>query len=338
MSDLQELPARVAELMRSGSIAEYTSVTGAGVPIDTPVLYFPSEGLRSFDIATGLAYPAKAERARKNPKVSLLIEGAPGEPVIAIAGMAAVRDSDLQSNVLRYLSEAGYILPGDPDWSLAGQAVWYWTRIIVEISPVRMFWWDAAEAMENAPQHWDAPANTHFPLSDPAPPGKPSEPSKWEQPPWQDLASQALGRGGAGHLSVVDTDGYPMTVRARSIVATETGFTLELPKGLPWRTDGKASLTFNGNETFLGEASGSGGSVTLRVERALPILPMTLDMRQLWEPVPHTRENLMRRLRHETERRGQAIPSIPIERPPPTEGYRLRMARRNMTAPPVPNG
>lgn len=331
MSILQELPAHVLDLMRSGCIAEYATVSAAGVPIDTPVLFFPSDGLRTFDVATGLSYPAKAERARRNPKVGLLIEGDPDEPVIAIAGMAAVRDSDLQANVERYLSEAGHVLPHDPDWSLARQAVWYWTRIIIEITPARVFWWDSAAAMDAAPQHWDAPAKTCYPASDPAPAGTVSEPSKWEQPPWQDLVSQALGRGASGHLSVVDAEGYPMTVRVRAMEATETGFALDLPKGLPWRIDGKASLTFQGNETFVGEVTESDSCVRLRVDRTLPILPMTPDMSQLWEPVPHTRENLMRRLRHETERRGLPIPSIPIERPPPTEGYKLRMARRNIS-------
>jgi len=329
-----DLPADIIDFMRSSSIAEYATVSAAGVPIDTPVLCFPSEGLRTFDIATGLSYPAKAERARRNPKVGLLIEGGPDDPVISIAGMAAVRDSDLQSNAERYLAEAGQTLPGNPDWALARQAVWYWTRIIVEITPARLLWWDSPAAMDGPPHGWRAPAGTDFPMSDPAPGGAISQPPKWEQPSWQELAGQPLARGAIGHLSVVDAEGFPLPIRVRSIVRTDQGFVLELPKGLPWRAEGKACLTFQGNETFLGEVSGPADSAVMRVERALPLFPMTKDMRQLWEPTPDTRDNLMRRLHHEAERRGLPIPTIPTERPQPTDGYRLRMARMMAAAPP----
>jgi len=329
---LQELPGNVVELVQSGSIAEYATVSAAGVPIDTPVLYFPSDGLRSVDLATGLSYPAKAERARKNPKVGLLIEGGPEEPVVSIAGIAAVRDSDLQANVERYLSEAGHTLPGNPDWSLASEAVWYWTRIIVEVTPARVLWWETPAAMNGEPKRWVAPADTVYPKSDPAPLGIPSSAPEWERLHWRELANRALERGGNGHLSLIDAEGYPQPIRARSIVLTGKGFTLELPGGVPWSVAGKASLTFQGIETFIGEVTAENGQVSMRVDRALPIFPMTRDTSELWQPSAGTRENLMRRLRHETQRRGQPIPSIPSERPAPTKGYQLRMARRKALA------
>ena len=114
------------------------------------MLLFPSEGLQTFDVGTGLSYPAKAERARRNPKVGLLIEGDPSEPIVAIAGHAQVRDTDLQANAERYIAETAHDPEVDVPWEIARNAVWYWTRIIVAITPVRMLWWDNRLAMDSA--------------------------------------------------------------------------------------------------------------------------------------------------------------------------------------------
>jgi hypothetical protein len=329
----EELPRRVVDLIASASIAEYATVSAAGLPVDTPVLFFPSDGLRSIDLATGLSYPAKAERARRNPRVGLLIEGGADEPVISIAGMAAVKDADLQANVDRYLSESAHTLAHDPDWSLARRAVWYWTRILVQITPTSVVWWDSPAAMDRPPQRWDAPPDTPFPPSDPAPPGRTSKPARWQERPWQALAAQALDRQTAGHLSVIDADGFPRPLRAQTIALTESGFALAMPPAAPWNIAGKACLTFGGIETFVGEATGAAeGRATLTVERSLPIFPMTQDMTQLWEPTDDTRAQLMRRLHEEAERRGQPIPTIPADRPPPSAGYRRRIERRKARA------
>ena len=321
------MPENVASLMRSGAIAQYATVSAAGVPIDTPVLYFPDDDLARVNIATGLSYPAKAERARRNPKVGMLLQAGPNDPVISLSGMAAVRDADLQDNVERYLAEACYTLPHDPDWSLARQAVWYWTRIIVEIAPARILWWDSPAKMDSAPMCWEASPDTAFPPSDPTPPGKASSPAKWTQKPWRDLAETALARGVAGHLTVLDQRGFPLPMPARSIALTQDGLSLDMPAGVPWAFTGKGCLTFGGVETLLGDVSASGGKVMLEVERTLPVFPMTSDMRQLWKPTPDTRAQLMRRLEEELARRGQPVPTIPTVRPPPSQGYRRRMER-----------
>lgn len=326
-----QLPERVAQFLKAGFTAQYATVSAAGMPVDTPVLYFPSPGLGSIDLATGLSYPAKAERARRNPRVGMLIEGGPDEPVVSIAGMAAVRDADLQANVDRYLAEASYTLAHNPSWELARQAVWYWTRVIVEVFPARIAWWDNPAATDLPPQVWKAPEGTIWPQSDPAPPGSTSKAAQWRHPPWQELAQEALQRGDGPYLTVIDEQGFPRPFGALSAAQTDAGFRVEMPAGIPWTVAGKACLTFRGIETFLGEMADG----ELRVERTLPVFPMTTDMTQLWEPTEHTRSELMARLEHELARRGKPVPVIPDERPAPTEYYRLRMARLQSMASPA---
>jgi hypothetical protein len=333
MTLVTELPEPVVALLRSGTFAQYATVNAAGEPIDTPVLCFPEDDLSRLSLATGLAYPAKAERARRNPKVGLYLEGGPDDPVVSIAGMAAVRDADLQGNVNRYLAEASYTLPHAPDWSHARKAIWYWTRILVEIVPARILWWDNPAAMNAAPRRWQAPAGTVFPRSDPAPPKTASRAARWDERPWRELASQALGRGAAGHLSLLDAEGFPLPIRASTVELRDDCLELAVPGGAPWSNAGPACLTFGGIETFLGRVDRHVGRVRFAVTRTLPIFPMTEDMTQLWDPTDDTRRQLMRRLEEELQRRGQPLPEIAATRPPPSAGYRRRMARLGIAIP-----
>ena len=144
----EELPGPVLDLMRSGSVAGFATVSAAGVPIDTPTYYFPSEDVSTLDIGTGLAYPAKAERARRNPRVGLLIEGEANEPVVSIAGFGAVRDADIQANLNRYVAETANLLPPGGAWEAMRKSIFYWSRVFVAVTPSHIRCWpNQASAM-----------------------------------------------------------------------------------------------------------------------------------------------------------------------------------------------
>jgi hypothetical protein len=329
MNALAGLPENVERLIRSAHVCEFSTMSAAGVPIDTPTLSFYAPDLSSIDVATGLAYPAKAERVRRNHRVGLLFEGVlPGEPVVSIVGMGATTDSDIKANALRYISEVGaYGAAADLPWAEEYQAVWYWARILMKVAPVEILWWDGPDALDAPPKRWDAPAGTHYPASDPAPKSPGTAAPKWPITPWRELAEQAMGRAAPGHLSLVDENGFPRPMRAHNLKQTPDGFTLDIGKGAPWARSGKAFLTFQGRESFVGEASPEGAGLRLKVERSLPILPLTGNPNEVFKPQAATREALMGRLTAELGRRGQQVPVIPQDKPQPTAGALMRAAR-----------
>ena len=325
MAYLNDLPDDVAHLIRTRFIAEFATLSKAGVPINTPLVPFTSEDLETIDSATGLAYPAKADRARRNPKVGMLFEGTAQEPVVSIAGMAAVRDRDFQANLERYLSEeilTPAISPELVDYeTVTRHAIWYFTRIIIEVKPVHVRWWRNPAAMDGPPEEWRAPADAIYPQSDPAPPGEPSK-ALWKGPEWQDLARSALARDRGAHLCLTDAEGFPLPIQAREVHAHEEGFRLVLPKWLPWSA-GKGSVSFQGLEIFIGEATISDSEALFRADRALPVHPLLAG--GPLTPDQATREGLLGRIRHELDRRGGLpLPEMPAHPPEPTAGARLR--------------
>ena len=335
MNSVRQLPENVVRLIECSVITEFATVSKAGVPIDTPTYVFPSDDLSTFDVCTGLSYPAKAERARRNPKVGMLLEGGPDEPVISVRGHAAVRDTDMLGNAIRYLaeiSETGFeAVSFGLSWEEARKAVWYWCRINIEVTPEQIIWWDNPAEMDNPPQIWRAPTDQVYPEPDPPPSGKGSPASKWQQRPWQNLAqearSRAMSRNIQPHLTVCDNDGYPLPVRVRHHDLIEERFNLTLPGWVPWRVAGRATLTYQGVETFVGEVTRAGDNVRFDVERALPQLPTVQDPVEVLQPSDEVKAKLLSRLEQELARRGQTVPVIPEEIPAPTRLAKVRAVR-----------
>lgn len=329
MSVVMQLPKHVADLIQTAFSVQFATVSRAGTPIDTPTLSFPKEDLSTIDVATGLAYPAKAERLRRNPKAGLWIDGVlPGEPTISIAGMGATKDADIQANSLRYIEEiASYGVGTMAPWSLEHKAVWYWSRILMCIAPKEILWWDSADALDQEPHRWEAATDTIWPASDPAPAGPPTKAPRWPQAPWTELAETALGRNAVGHLSLIDSNGFPRPAMARNITQTTDGFVMDLPKYAPGERNGPASLSFAGFENFVGTAGEEAGRVRLKVDHALPLLPFVTDPQEQWEPKPATYDAMMGRLTAELARRGQRLPIIPAIKPAPTRQGKRRAER-----------
>ena len=336
-----ELPRDVLELMHSSVFCEYASLNAQGLAIDTPTFAFMPADSRSLDVATGLAYPVKAERARRNPRVGLLLEGLPGEPIVAISALAAVRDASIQANADRYVAETiayydSYAY-GHP-WSAGRKAVYYWARIFVQCTPQKIYWWPSAAHLNEPPQQWLAATDTEFPKSDPAPSTGPSRVPAWSVHDWRTRAREMQATGLGAHLSVVDDAGFPMPIRVSAATPNDEGFELVVPRGVPWRIAGPATLSYVGLAIFVGKVLSAAGRVRFQVERILPTLPTVQDPREIWTPSAATYAGLMGRLEEELARRGQPLPQIPEIAPTPTEGSLRRAQRMQRIAALTPGG
>jgi hypothetical protein len=319
-------PAELTAVFERSITAEYATLTRAGGPVTVPTTpYIGSHGA-TIDVSTGLTYPAKAERARRDPRVCLLFADPVGHgmhqsPVVLVQGLATVRDADLQANMDRYVRVSTEKLPdtvkGQPRFVLRRMA-WYYARIWVEITPVHIRWWNG-RAMHEPPDTWEAVPGTAAPLSDPAPIG--SQPPPWRsQPrPWREVASEAIGRLGLHDLTVVDVNGFPLCIPVTSAEPTNEGFSLGLGAGAPSSLDGPACLTmhthgdvFTGqeNRSFVGTAKHRDGGVELRVERALADWSLGGGKARVATGFLGAGRRLRPRLREEAKRRFQPVPKV----------------------------
>jgi len=330
--DLHENPAGwpwpTIPMMARALTCQFATLTRAGCPITWPVTPYVGDDRRSIDVSTGVTNPAKAERARHNPNVALLFGDAVGltieaPPTVLVLGAAAVRDSDLQANTDRYVARSFTKLPAAMrriPWFVMRTQTWYWTRVWIEVTPLRILWWRHGREAEE-PRIWSAPDDLVLEPSDPAPGG--ASPPAWQKvegEDWRDHAARSLGRIGNPTVTFV-ADGWPVPVPATGLRAVPDGFVGRWPAGLPFGPgfEGPACISFQrhaekfvgqDNAAFVGRGETDGNEFHFTVERRLGefVLPGG-RLRRTGRFLAYGR-GLGPRLEPECRRRGQPVPRV----------------------------
>jgi hypothetical protein len=323
-------PAELNEVFERSLTVEFGSLTLSGKPVTVPVSPYVGPDRRTLDVSTALTVPAKADRARANPKVCLLYADPIGEgmsdlPVVLVQGHAAVRDADLQRNTDRYVELSGTKFPaavkGVPKFVL-GRLAYYYARIWIEITPLRVWWW-ANRELNGEPNEWRAPSDTTSPPSDPHPVGE--SPPPWRPPPvdWHPVARYALDRLELRDLSTVDSDGYPVCVPVTLSALENDTLAVRFGPGAPKLLPGPACLSlhshgqiFTGqeNRTFVGRYSSDSQGDLFRIERALGDWSSPGNRLQVAKAFLGKAPKLTPRLKAQAARRGQPAPRVRVGR------------------------
>ena len=321
---------------------EYASLDRRGAPITWPVTPYRAADGTTLDVATGLTYPLKAERARRNPAVALsfsqpLGSGIAEPATFVVQGLATVRDADLRANAARYLTEISTHLPeafdAIPPFLLPHMA-WYWARIWIEVTPVRVLWWPGGD-LDAPPQLWVPPGVPNAPPSDPTPAGRSS--GSWsDRTPadWRVRLGDAVDRLGMPVLTTVTSDGWPLPLRVRDAEPTSTGFVVRPPAGVDI-VDGPACLTFHThgpafesqeNTTAIGHCRNVGDRIEFDVQRTLNDFGIPANPVRRAVHLMSAGHKLKGRLEIEARRRGQTVPrfdELGFTRPADTRMMRI---------------
>jgi hypothetical protein len=322
-------PEELLPLFERAVAVEYASLTRAGNPVTYPVTPYVGEDATTLDVSTGLTYPAKAERARRNPKVALLYSDPLGSgleeaPVALVQGLATVRDADLQANTDRYVRLSMAKFPaayeGQPRFLLRNTG-WYFARIWIEVTPTRMLWWPSGR-LDEPPREWVAPAGTQAPPSDPPPPG--GQPAAWMGRPsseWRQAAERAAREFPFRDLTLVGDDGFPLCLPVKEISTTPVGFRLRTARAQGTPPEGPACLTFHTyspnfttqqNRVLVGRISPTGdGALVFEAERLLGNWDISDNkLGFMFDFMFRKGRRLRPRLKAEASRRGQPVPKV----------------------------
>lgn len=325
------LPDELVPVFERSLVCEFASVKRDGTPVTSAMCPTAGRDGRTIDVSTGLAYPSKAERVRRNPKVCVMYsapEALPGEnsPVVLVYGHASVRDADLQANTDRCVAVN---LATSPSMRQVPRFVLrtmrgLFARIWIAVTPLKVLWWPGGD-MTEPPRSWTAPDGTTAPSSDPAPKARSAEqqPLVRRDRDVQASLEQALGELGPPILTAVDGDGYPVPLRAATGALKEGVVQLELFGRTPKRQNGRACLSFhtlkvkndemvsNENRTYLGSVAFGDGPAEFVVERELPAVNFRSGLRGNLALIALMRK-MRARLEDEATRRGQSVPEIRV--------------------------
>lgn len=332
---LAEMPEEIRAVLAESREVEFATLTARGVPVNNPLFHYYGPAGTTIDVSTGVAYPAKADRARRNPKVGLLFapgiaaqdpvvkgslpgqvstEGgtaaaAAGSPVVVISATASVHDADIQANTDRYVTDFLRDHPLRVPWEQDRERVWYYARIYIECTPRRVLFWPHGIASGAEPEIWEAPARWRATPSDPAPLSVGKAREAWPSPPWRDSTAAALRDIPVPTLTVADADGYPLAFPVLDARLADEGLELSLPPRLPWRPAGPACLTFAVSTTLLGTVRQSAGKALFAVDRVVGNLPLAGN-KMLPGTSERAREQLLARLTEQLTVRNQLIPEV----------------------------
>lgn len=227
-----EIPREAKEVFSKFIAAEYAYFTPQGEPLCWPVTPYWDSERGVLAVATGLAYPNKADYAKRNPKVSLLFSdptssGLESTQTILVRGDAVVLDQDIQENTDRYVRELRnkFVAARVTINPLTVKMLdFYLPRLWIEITPRQLTYPESNDSeLDVYPTHQIGVSATHRRLAD--------------------RERAALRRlVAANHeavLTLKGSDGYPAMKRMRVRVALDESIELERP------AQGPACLTIH---------------------------------------------------------------------------------------------
>jgi nitroimidazol reductase NimA-like FMN-containing flavoprotein (pyridoxamine 5'-phosphate oxidase superfamily) len=157
------LPERIERLLDAALVSELTVLDARGRPVTYPLI--PLYDGRKIYMTSSVLFSKKLEHIKANPRVSVTISDPVATPVepfgrVTIQGDARVIEDDLHSGwerdvlalwtakepIIKDLVKKRFAMP------------LFWERSVIEITPVRAFFWDTGRGADSRPEVFEPEA------------------------------------------------------------------------------------------------------------------------------------------------------------------------------------